>query len=141
MQLQPIAHLMTTTWSGCSPGAYRMEFEATMSSTTLLLLISLERNVCSACSKVIQWHDANRVLLCNVPHEGCSNMQAALEHVTKPHTQCHRMVRMCARACLWTKLHALESLVLLRLPSSPVAPTGSCHRCCPGGCKTQWTWA
>merc|ERR1719326_1808830 len=41
-------YLMTTTWSGCSCGSYRMRFEPTMSSTTLDLLISLERNVCGA---------------------------------------------------------------------------------------------
>ncbi len=39
-------YLMTTTWSGCSPGAYSRLLEATMSSTTLDLEISLERNVC-----------------------------------------------------------------------------------------------
>ena len=33
-------YLMTTTWSGCSPGLYSIELLATMSSTTLDLLIS-----------------------------------------------------------------------------------------------------
>merc|ERR1719337_183137 len=41
-------YLMTTTWSGCSCGSYRMRFEPTMSSTTLDLEISFERNVCGA---------------------------------------------------------------------------------------------
>ena len=36
-------YLMTTTWSGCSPGLYSRGLEATMSSTTLLLLISYSR--------------------------------------------------------------------------------------------------
>ena len=38
--LPPPAHLMTTTWSGCSPGLYSRLLDETMSSTTLLLLIS-----------------------------------------------------------------------------------------------------
>lgn len=33
-----------TTWSGCSPSLYSILFESTMSSTTLDLLISFERN-------------------------------------------------------------------------------------------------
>mmetsp|Transcript_5615 Transcript_5615/g.15469 ORF Transcript_5615/g.15469 Transcript_5615/m.15469 type:complete len:301 (+) Transcript_5615:134-1036(+) len=41
-------YLMTTQWSGCSPSAYIRRLEATMSSTTLLLLISLERNCLGA---------------------------------------------------------------------------------------------
>ena len=36
-------YLITTTWSGCSPGWYSSSFDATMSSTTLDLLISFER--------------------------------------------------------------------------------------------------
>jgi hypothetical protein len=35
---------MTTTWSGCSPGSYRILFDSTMSSTTFDLEISFERN-------------------------------------------------------------------------------------------------
>merc|ERR1719183_2178556 len=42
-------YLMTTTWSGCSSSLYRMRLEPTMSSTTLDLEISLDRNVCGAC--------------------------------------------------------------------------------------------
>mmetsp|Transcript_55487 Transcript_55487/g.133832 ORF Transcript_55487/g.133832 Transcript_55487/m.133832 type:complete len:208 (-) Transcript_55487:1004-1627(-) len=37
-------YLITTVWSGCSPSAYSSLFEATMSSTTLLLEISFDRN-------------------------------------------------------------------------------------------------
>lgn len=37
-----------TQWSGFSPGWYNMGFDWTMSSTTLLLEISLERNCCGA---------------------------------------------------------------------------------------------
>mmetsp|Transcript_6551 Transcript_6551/g.24714 ORF Transcript_6551/g.24714 Transcript_6551/m.24714 type:complete len:323 (+) Transcript_6551:170-1138(+) len=35
-------YLITTTWSGCSPGLYKSSFDATMSSTTLLFEISLD---------------------------------------------------------------------------------------------------
>jgi len=40
--------LITMTWSGCSPGPYRIELLDTMSSTTLLLEISFDLNVCGA---------------------------------------------------------------------------------------------
>lgn len=30
---------------------------------------------------------------------------------------------------------------LSRLAHPPAAPTGSCRRCCPGGCRTRWRWA
>mmetsp|Transcript_21233 Transcript_21233/g.36381 ORF Transcript_21233/g.36381 Transcript_21233/m.36381 type:complete len:258 (+) Transcript_21233:808-1581(+) len=41
-------YLMTTTWSGCSCGLYRIRLDMTMSSTTFDLEISFERNVCGA---------------------------------------------------------------------------------------------
>mmetsp|Transcript_32245 Transcript_32245/g.66733 ORF Transcript_32245/g.66733 Transcript_32245/m.66733 type:complete len:332 (+) Transcript_32245:77-1072(+) len=41
-------YLITTTWSGCSPGSYRMLLLATMSSTTFDLEISLDRNCCGS---------------------------------------------------------------------------------------------
>ena len=37
-------YLITTQWSGCSPSLYKRPFDITMSSTTVDLEISLERN-------------------------------------------------------------------------------------------------
>lgn len=46
--LSVFASLSLTQWSGFSPGSYSIGLDWTMSSTTLLLEISLERNCCGA---------------------------------------------------------------------------------------------
>lgn len=68
---------MTTTWSGCSPGLYSMALLATMSSTTLLLLISLDRNVSAT-------HSEGRLGECRAIQSGAKVQQ----HVEHAYTVC-----------------------------------------------------